>query len=324
MIDGIKIVARLDNYEVWRKETDISFTVATDHETGEIRGHSSKKSPDRFTYIHSGKFETYNLTVKETDTFKGSRQSGKSYVLLIEGSLHKNFFGGKNYERFYYNDLREELYKLRSKLCLRLDDCFIQNIEFGVNIEVPFGVEEYINRSVLLHCTQRFNEYKPDRNGFVLGRHARHSQHEVKCYDKGGQNSLNYPLMRFEERVTRMQYLIRKGCQIRTLKDFTDFKKVSALGELLLRAWDNVLIFEPGIKEDKNLFTPAQMKLIRDGQYRDYWMNLLKNDRKKFNRKRETFRKLMVKHSQVNTNSIIRKLIHEEWELLMSREKEMK
>jgi hypothetical protein len=133
-----------------------------------------------------------------------------------------------------------------------------------------------------------------------------------------GQYSLDYNLMRFEDRITKMQYLNKTHKQkIRTLEDLTDIKKVSALGELLLKVWDHVLIYEPDVKEDSFPFTPTQKQLIHDGQYRDYWTNLLRDDRKRFDKKKEIFKNLMATHSQHNIHSLITELIKKEWDILI-------
>lgn len=318
MIDGIKILVRNIDYPKWQALTGISFSVDTDINTGDMRGRKFKNVPNTITYTHKGQFQTYKLKVLETQTTKRGVLIRRTYHLIIEGSLHKNFFNGKNYDRFYFDDLQIELDKFRKKLYLQLKKCLIQNIEAGVNIGVPFHVKTFLDNSLLLHSTTAFENYDPDKTGYILGRWASHTQHSVKCYDKGVQYSLAYPLMRFEVRVTKMQYLNKTHKHdIRTLEDLTDIKKVSALGDLLLKVWDDVLVYEPDVKEDSFPFTPTQKQIIHDGLYRDYWTNLLRDDRKRFNKKRDMFKNLMATHSQLNTYSLIKKLIKKEWDTLI-------
>lgn len=317
MIDGIKILVRNIDFLKWKALTGISFTLDTDCDTGVVWGRINKNDPNTTTYFHKGKFETYKLTVKETQTIKHGVLVRRTYHLFIEGSLHRNFFHGKNYDRFFFDDLQVELNKFRKKLFLKLKECYIQNIEAGVNVRVPFLVKFFIDNCLLLHSTKAFENYDPDKTGYILGKRAIHTQHSVKSYDKGGQYSLDYHLMRFEDKITKMQYLKTHKQKIRTLEDLTDINKVSALGKLLLKVWDDVLIYEPDVKEDGNSFTPTQKQLIHDGLHRDYWIYLLKDSQKKFNKKREMFRGLMAKHSQLNTHSLIKILIQQEWELLI-------
>jgi hypothetical protein len=311
VIDGIKIHCKLVDFSDWKSKTGISFDVPTDTDTGAMRGHNQKKNPDNVTYTHQGKFETYQLKVIETHI--GDKHI--NYNLIIAGSLHKNYFGGKNYKRFGYDDMQTEIKHLCVSLHLQLGKCAIQNLEIGVNIQIPFEVTPYINKSVLLHSVVSFQNYVPDKKGFVLGRVATHSQHSIKCYDKGAQNALGYPLMRFEDRVTKMQYLKKYG--IITLADLTIYEKVDALREVILNAWDNVLIYEPDIYQEKLSLTSNQHKLLIEGKNRDYWERL-KNERPGFfNKQRAKFKQFMLAYSAFKTHQCIKDLIHTEWTVLL-------
>jgi hypothetical protein len=317
MIDGIKLIARIKDFDAWKNMTRISFPNLTDLDTGEVIGRKLKCNQNIITYNHYGKFETYNLIVKETDFYENGRFLKKTFILFVKGSLHKNFYQGVNYERLNWYDLQSEIDKLTGNLCLQPEQLKIQNVEVGLNVITPFPVTDYINGSVLFHSTKPFENYDPDGTGLILGRLATHTQHSVKCYDKGVQNSLNYELMRFEDRCIKMQYIAKYG--IKTLKDLTDYTKVSKLVELILSAWDNVLVYEPDIDLDKGGLSIQQKELLEIGQYRDFWVKLHKEDSRKFHRQRTMLRKLMATNSPVNTQSLIRDLIKEEWAVLIGR-----
>jgi len=318
VIDGIKILVRLVNFEQWKKRTGISFTTPFDPDAAVFESRRQKFCPNIYTYNYYGTFEHYRLLVKKTETYRNGRLVKTNYNLTIKGSLHKNYFGGKNYERFKFYHLQEEINHLCNGLHLKTEECKIQNLEIGVNIKTPFHVTDYINGSVLLHKTDEFVSYRKDKSGFILGRLAEHSQYSTKCYDKGVQNSLDYPLMRFEVRYIKMQKLSKMG--IVTLKDLTDHSKVNSLLCLLLTAWDDVLIFEPDINIDSLCITPVQKAIVRDGQNRDHWLRLIENNKKQFNKHRTIFKELMAKHSSMNTYSLIRNMIKEEWAELMRQE----
>jgi len=318
VIDGIKIWALLFDFQNWKARTGIAFTLPMDEDAGVFIGRKHKNNPNIITYTHTGSFETYKLTVKETVYYKDGARVKQTYNLLIEGSLHKNYYGGSNYRRFTFYHLQAEIKKLCSGIHLQPGQCKIQNLEIGVNVKTTFPVKEYIDASLLLHSTKPFVEYDPDDTGFILGRLAKHAQHSVKCYDKGMQNKLNYELMRIEDRCIKMQYLSKFG--IKTLQDLTNYNKVAPMGNLLLSVWDDVLVQEPDIDIEKLDVTAKQKKLLNDGQYRDFWTGLLKKDRKRFDKQRPKFRGLMAANSSMNTYRLIRGLIKDEWATLIKKE----
>jgi len=311
MIDGIKIFAKIHDFEVWKQKTGIDLSTPIGLDTGELKGRKKTAISNITTYHHWGVYETYKLKVKQTDTYSKSGALHTKYNLLIEGSLHKNFYGGHNYKRFTFNDMQTEINKLCKGLFLNPKECKIQNLEIGVNVVPPFVVEEFLENSLLLHSVKAFENYDPDKNQFILGKLVRHSQHSVKCYNKGAQYGLEYPLMRFEDRCTKMQYLSK--FRIKTINDLTDYSKVYKLGELLTTVWKDVLINETDVESTFPSLTLNQSNLVRDGQYRDYWTKLHKSNRMLFNKHRTKFRELMVRHSKMGYYSQVEKLIQEEW-----------
>ena len=62
MIDGITIQYNIDNFEVWREQVQIQFYNPTNTDTGEIR---TKKREDEIVTTFKGKWETFELEVKE-------------------------------------------------------------------------------------------------------------------------------------------------------------------------------------------------------------------------------------------------------------------
>ena len=67
MIDGITIQYSIDNFEIWREQVQIQFYNATNIDTGEIR---TKKRKDQIVTTFNGKWETFELEVKEVSNIE--------------------------------------------------------------------------------------------------------------------------------------------------------------------------------------------------------------------------------------------------------------
>ena len=163
MIDGIKINIELSDFDLWKENTKIEFCQSV-LDTGEIKskvrninGYSQR------TFTHRGEYQTYRLTVKEIEKTSLAGNQTKTFYLQIEGSLHKNYFNGENYSSFKWYNLQEEILKIETGLNINLDFAEIVNIEFGVNIPVPFNVFPFLRKNLISHKGKPFNSYKPDR-----------------------------------------------------------------------------------------------------------------------------------------------------------------
>lgn len=309
MFDGIKIVCPITDFQAWKTGLErtapaVQFAVPINEKTGELKGRSYA---DRISYTHRAKFETYFLTVKETHT-----PTGTTFCLCIDGSLHKNYFAGKNYERFTRSMLIEEIGHLCQSLQLEPERCKVVNLEFGVNIPFPCSPATFIDNCLLLHKTTAFEPYKAS-NGQSLGRYAPHAQYSVKAYDKGLQNALPYHLLRFELRFIKMQVLNRIG--IGSVSDLTDPAIIPALTELLRKAAANVLIhYIENPQHDADL-TSLQREFLTIAHLRDYWADLARKDQRRYKYLRGIHSALMSKLGG-NTWSAAQAAIIQEWQLL--------
>jgi hypothetical protein len=313
MIDGIKIYYNLADFEKWKQSVNIEFG-RTILDTGEIKSKvRNLNGLHQRTFEHRATFQTYSLLVREVERkdFKGNEV--KDYFLTIDGSLHKNYFDGENYSRFDWDKLQTEILNIENSLQLSPDSAKIVNIEFGVNIQLPFEVMPFLKRSLISYKGKPFNQYRPDRNGFVLGYVCDRSQYSVKIYDKGKQYNLPMPLMRFEKRFTKMQKLKEYG--IKTLSDLKDRDKVKNLFALLQTAWNDVLLFDDSINIKRSNLRPLERELLNQGSNSKFWEELKETNRRRFDSKRKQFRELVKKYGQ-NLHGVIDALIKNEWETL--------
>lgn len=309
MIDGIHIVYRLSEFTIWKtkieaKNVGIEFTVPTNTDTGAITGKTYKGNT---TYTHRAKFGTYELRVLQT-----TKPTGTTYLLKIYGSLHKNYFGGANFERFTYQQMQQEIKNLCSSLEIDPREARITNLEIGVNIPLPFAVSPFIHNSLLMHKTTEFIPYDK-KEGISLGLTASHRQYSVKGYDKGLQNRLPDPLFRFEIRYIKMQSLNKKG--IYTLLDLQQSEKVNGLIKRLVRAWNETLIDEPDLDINTLPLSNTERELILTARNRNEWIKLLGQNSRRFYERRRQFKKLLQQYNK-QTHMQILVLLKIEWQLL--------
>ena len=314
MIDGIKIYYQINDFEKWKQSVNIDLFMLTDKYTGEIKGNQRLiKGRFQTTIKYTGKFETYFISVKETVKHNLNGSKSNSYFMELNGSLHKNYFGGQNYSPFEINDLQIELSKIETGLNISFDLANLVNIEIGVNIFTPFEVTPFLRNNLLSYKGNSFNDYMPDREGFVLGKYCKLSQYSLKIYDKGKQNNLPYNLMRYEIRFTKMAILKNRG--VKNLNSLKVTEIVYDLISLLVNSWDNVLIYDNSINLKDRKIKPKHRKILINGNNPKYWEQLKEKNKREFNYQRNEFKR-MVKNYGNNLHNQIKELIKTEWKLL--------
>lgn len=314
MLDGIKIYYQIIDFEKWKQSVKIDLFTATDKDTGEIKENQRLINGIFQTTIkYFGKFETYNISIKETVKYKLKGNISTSYFMEITGSLHKNHFEGKNYEPFYFYDLQNELLKIEKGLNILFDKANLVNLEIGVNIKTPFEVTPFLRNNLLSYKGKAFNDYHSDRNGFILGKYCKLSQYSLKIYDKGKQNNLPYNLMRYELRFTKMAILNKWG--IENLKSLSIFDIVYNLISLLIKSWDNLLIYDNSINLNDRKIKPKHRRILINGNNPKYWGQLKEDNAREFNYQRNVFKNLVNKYGNGLYNDM-KNLIKKEWELL--------
>ena len=308
MIDGIIINSSINNLEEWLALTKIQTWSSIDKTSGEMR---SQKCENQIITKHRGKWEFYNIELVEV---KKLNVNSTSYYLNIRGSLHKNHFNGKNYQPFDFSALQCQIRHICTSLFIEPESARISSLEFGVNIVVPFNVKAFLDNNVIDYKGKRFDKYFPDKRGLELGLYCRLSQYQIKLYDKGKQNKLDYNLMRFEKKCKRMQVLKKNG--IFNLSDLLDKEKVYSLKSMLVRAWNNVLIYDIADSELLSIELPdADKRFLSDGRNEKYWVKIKETDRNSYNYKRKKYREL-VKRFGLNYHSLIHTKIGETWDSL--------
>jgi hypothetical protein len=231
------------------------------------------------------------------------------------GSLHKSHFKNENHSSFGWSALQSEISHLCSVYSIDEESTYITNIEFGLNVELPFPVYDFLRESLIGYKGEPFSRYKPDRRGVSLGYECGMQHYIVKAYDKGLQYGLTKNLLRFELSYKNMVLLRKDG--VNTLSDLRDPEKVLGLSRRLLKAWDDVMLCE--IKTDVKVagISERDSKLLYDGSNPKYWEILKEDNKSSYNYRRRKYKKLIVKYGQ-GKQELVRKLLAEEWDRLMS------
>lgn len=306
MIDGITIRTLITNREEWSNLTGIDLSAPTYISSGEMKARISENCTVTKYY---GKWEGFFIDVREVNSGVSTK-----FYLNIRGSFHKNHFNGKNYQPFSYSDLQYQIRHICESLFIKPESARISSLEFGVNIITPFNVKAFLDNNVLDYKGKIFDKYFPDKRGLELGLFCRLSQYQIKLYDKGKQNKLDDNLMRFEKKCKKMQVLKKMG--ILYLSDLLDKAKVYSLKPILLRAWNDVLIYDIEDSEMLSIeISDDDKRFLLDGRNHKYWGKIKENDRNRFNYQRRKYREL-VKRFGLNYHSLVYDKLGETWDSL--------
>lgn len=283
MIDGIKT----GNINIpIQKELD--WTISVNENTGEVKNTKTAK-------------------------YNGLLFIDKGNWLYFKGSLHNYFNSGMhNYNDFTYTDLENTVDDLNVRFGIDTNRTRLENVEFGVNIELPYSPNIIID-SLVLHKGKPFNK-------FTIGRgvECNHTQYFIKVYNKGHQYELEKNLLRVEIKVIKMQYFKVRKIPIETIDDLLNRATLEALGKLLAQTIDEVLFTDLNLIKNDNLNDKEQLIIAR-GSNPKYWENLKPNSEKfpqgnkdpKYKRQRknyykelEQFEMILIKHSKLKTEIV--------------------
>lgn len=166
------------------------------------------------------------------------------------------------------------LKSISAEFKIDLSKAKLQNIEVGVNIQPAFSVEKVLS-NLIIHNMQPFKSISVVKGDY---RKAHHDRYNVKIYNKALQFGLQKQILRFELQFKKMADLKREGVEY--LSDLLSLDKLKTLLNRLIKAWDEVILFDWTIKKE-NL-----SKTLRDKYYKwqiqNVWLDLNKNVRYKW------------------------------------------
>lgn len=205
--------------------------------------------------------------------------------LEIDGSLHKFYNSGlHNANDFTVSNCILTIEKLCLQFGIDPELCHVNNLEFGININTPINVSDFVKWLRFHHRNQFVKFPKLDQCYF-----AGTDYFGVKAYNK----TLQFPeyatpdLFRFEGKTRQSKYLKTKG--IKTLNDLTAPAIYRLLSDVLLLEWGNVLIFDKRTKKGVKFCNT------------DFWLEIIEsNHRNTFLNTKNKYYKILGKNGLQN------------------------
>ena len=258
MIDYIKLNKRLTRVEVEQLKKSIDFYSTFNTATGEEVSMSS-----------NGKRVLTHLLGWEKNMKIKLYPSG---WLEVSGSLHKLFNDGKhNFNLFSKNDLIETVNGLWSALGINPWELKISGLEFGANITPPLESKRIIDNALMYKGRVLEPKFHSDEGRY---KQVGLSEYKVKLYDKRlHYESQGYQVgketLRFELKYNTMRRI--NGFKVYYLEDIK--KNMHNLIESLLNAWDNVLLFDPTIRQEEMILKYNNV---------NFWTSLIEKNRRSY------------------------------------------
>ena len=247
------------------------------------------------------------------------RRNGQGDRVEVKGSLHKFHNNGQhNADQFTAADLLLTLDQLVTNYGFDPFRSKVNNIEFGVNVVLPFPV---------VHVLQNLLSYK--NRPFTCDTHSktpyyecRFQQFTVKLYDKGKQKGLDEEVLRAEIKVSKMAYFNNTGVKINTLADLLNVANHGILGRLLVDTFNEILFDDPTI--NPATLTARERETYQNGRNPRFWQSAATLPTTEYNRQRKSrqrtetsFRALLDQHRQgENLQSQTATLIAQTWQRL--------
>jgi len=209
----------------------------------------------------------------------------------LQGSLHKHFTNGVNYNDFTMEEIQSTLAKLTREFGVDLSRSKLHNLEYGVNVKLPFNPKRIID-NLINHKGETFERMYGQAKR--TGKQSEKQQYKIKIYNKGAQCHLSDYLLRVEIKVTKMKYLEVHG--ISTLADLLDQAKMKGLMDDLTNTFKESLMYDPGI--DLKKCRKTERDLLMQGRYPGYWLDMKNESKKKHDYYRRRFRQLTQENGQ--------------------------
>lgn len=240
--------------------------------------------------------------ISEYQNFKFIIKNEK--YININGSLHKFFNGGiHNHNDYTIKNHLEVCNKLTELFRINPFNATIHNIEFGVNIIIPFNTNDFLN-SIILYKVRECETETFGGKGYLLRFTFDHYQ--LKIYNKQLQYSLDESLIRFEIKVTKMEFFKKRNISLKTLSDTLKNENYPILVNLLLNAYSDLLIYDNSINLKK--LNQRDKNTLLLGNNPKYWKEQIING-KEIKKKRTRFKLLVSKYGKRNIYKTVFEII---------------
>jgi hypothetical protein len=257
----------------------LTFTTPINEKTGEMKDGVYNAS------FHNLEFEIY--------------PSGR---VLIKGSLHKyynsiNGLGAQNFNDFTIKQVTAALEDLSQRFNIDLAKARLENLEFGVNLIVPFNPNTVLD-SLICYKNNSFNSMRIRGQG--KGKEVYLQRYGIKMYNKALQFNQPENILRFERKVYKMDS-IGQGVIYLTMLTSVDFSKICF--DILTESFKDIIITEPVTLEA--LSKPQKKIYERCGNPRN-WYAMTRNQRYK---NRLLYNAIIDQYSELKLKSTILQLL---------------
>jgi hypothetical protein len=309
MIDGIKIQDLL-----------VSSEEITNNEYLDFVGHHSITTGEERNYNKRAKYQGLSFTLKPNG------------VIQLDGSLHKYYNkGSHNHNDFSFSDIHDTINDLQIKFKINPEKVVLNNVEFGVNIRLPYPPKQFI-KSVINHKGSPFSPMSAKIVKKGAGIECIHDQYYIKIYDKGTQYGLGENVLRIEIKVVRMAYFKNAKIKLGTLDNLKHIETYLKLKVKFLEMIDNLLVCD--IDRSGLVKLSDKEKLLHaEGTNPKYWESLKpdtelkKSNHHEYERKRKNiykiktkFNELLIKYQLNKKKTEIKVLIIKKWDELINSE----
>jgi hypothetical protein len=286
MIDGIKTLNLISNLSKLEKNTDLSgnWKITERNDRGEILEGSAK--------------------------FNGLIFSVKKGVCSLNGSLHKyKNHGLHNYDDFTAVDVAEVVRELSERFEIDTAQTLLNNVEFGVNVVLPFAVNEVLDNLI----TYKGVQFLEDKDSDMKYYECKLTYFKIKVYDKGKKYNLPENVLRFEIKVMKMQYFERKGITLKYFSDLLNRDIYEPLGNILTEIFEGIL-FGDNTLDEKSLTVKERETFLRGNNPRTWKTPKGETERKRLYRLEKSFKEVLERHGTgVNVQRVVSELIKNKW-----------
>lgn len=270
--------------------------------TGEINPMNRERKKSNFPPKVQQKADLRGLTVSITNGIH----------INLQGSIHE-YFHGNNSGDFTHGEVKKAIDEICS--ALRIDSGLtpLHNLEFGVNILLPFPVVTFLNSVYCLKGQRPERKNYSDKGlmvKFIFG------HYELKLYDKGTQRGLLENILRVEIKVRRMQYLQAKGVHIKSLSDLMNVSHHAKLKGLLVNAISALVIGEKRI--DRATMSSNEKRISKECSNPLYWEDLWESQPSKYRKRLTRFTEINEKYGLLKIQSTVTTLVSQKWDELTS------
>lgn len=279
-----------------------------------IKIYDLKTNPEQLE-INPYLLEHWTTTVQNADgvvkyglaEYFGLKFQIKHQKVRLQGSLHKYHNAGlHNYNDFTAVNVEQVVKELSERFEIDTAQTELNNVEFGVNVVLPFGVSLVLNNLIVYKgepfikvVEEGMNYYQCKKTHFI-----------IKIYDKGKQYKQSENILRFEIKVMRMQYLKTKGVPIRYLSDLLNKSIYEPLGNILTEVFESILFGNDALNE-KGLSNKEREVYLRGSNPKTWKPKTGQhNEWKRLQRLEMSYKDLLERHrTGVNFRLVVAELI---------------